>query len=225
MRQRRASSAGASWVIDALEAGVAVISLSPSHRGRIEFASTTLAAMAGATVEEMLGQPCSQLVTPTEREQAGAYFEKIAAGTPQQFVCHLAGPYGTALVADVNAQVVRVDGDDRALLEFRRWRSPRRASCSAPTACGWTSRAARCGSARRQSRSPGRSSTCSPCCLSVAARSSVTRGWHAPLGGVQQVGSSRNFIEAAISRLRRAMQSAGATAVIETVAGHGYMIR
>jgi DNA-binding response OmpR family regulator len=43
--------------------------------------------------------------------------------------------------------------------------------------------------------------------------------------GVQQVGSSRNFIEAAISRLRRAMQSAGATAVIETVAGHGYMIR
>lgn len=222
---RHASVAGAAWVLEALEAGVAVISLGPSQRGRIEFANTTLAAMVGATVEELLGQPCTQLVTPTDREQARRYFDQIAGGKLRQFVCHLAGPDGTALVADVQAQVVRIDGDSCAVLEFRRWRSPHARELRGPHSLRLD--LARCEVRVSETAVPLSRTQFDVLAVLLERRGEVVS--HAGLAraawGVQQVGSSRNFIEAAISRLRRAMQGAGATAVIETVAGHGYMIR
>ncbi len=121
---RGASGPMGSWVVEALKAGVAVVSLDPARAGHIEFANGTLAAMVGSTVQELLGQPCFNLV-PTDRDRARAYFQKIAAGSTQHVVCHLAGTGGTAVVADVHAGLVRINGAQCAVLEFRRWRSQR----------------------------------------------------------------------------------------------------
>ena len=187
--------------------------------------NATLAAMVSTTAGELLGQPCTALVTPTDREHARGYFEQIAAGTLRQFVCHLAGPNGTALVADVHARVVSVDGDSCTVLEFRRWRSPHARELRGPNNLRLD--LARCEVRVDETAVPLSRTQFDVLAVLLERRGEVVS--HAALArtawGVQQVGSSRNFIEAAISRLRRALQGAGAAAVIETVAGHGYLIR